>query len=123
MASCHIPYYLDGRPTAQFRNLPAVDGGFVELVARVPGALNVSPFPTWMTRPLGCHVHVGPDRVRHLLPPISTLMAEILRPPSLARADALYEAGVAAVDEFVNRGPDSWPQDVQLLAEHVSRPL
>ena len=108
VASCHIPYYVDGRPTARFRNSPAIDGGFAELIPRIPGALLVCPFPRWITRALCYDVHIGPDHVRHMLPRTPTLLAETLRPPTLENSNALFQAGELAMEEYINRGEPAW---------------
>jgi len=34
MASCHIPFFLDGRPFTVFRNTPAIDGSLRSMITR-----------------------------------------------------------------------------------------
>ncbi|EQC34640.1 hypothetical protein SDRG_07961 [Saprolegnia diclina VS20] len=46
LASCHIPFYLNGAFAVSYRGGYYVDGGAFSLVPTVPNAIGVSPFPT-----------------------------------------------------------------------------
>lgn len=87
----------------------------MELVARVPGALNVSPFPRWVTRALQCNVHIGPEPVKNMLPSFGTMMAEVFRPPSTTTAEMLEKAGAGSVDAFLAQHQNTWPAEVELV--------
>ncbi|KDO34160.1 hypothetical protein SPRG_19012 [Saprolegnia parasitica CBS 223.65] len=45
LASCHIPFYLNGDFACRYRGAYYVDGGAFSLVPNMPDAIGVSPFP------------------------------------------------------------------------------
>ncbi len=71
LASCHVPWYLDGRAHTAFRGLPAFDGGFIDFLPIPPTSqrpLRVCCFPAILTAPLAMPPpDIAPTRHGHLV--------------------------------------------------------
>jgi hypothetical protein len=110
LASCHVPFYMDGKATCALRGRRAVDGGLVDLVPPVHGALGISPFPALMLKILRQRAEVVVDGgARKLLPNSLRLVTAALWPPSYAETEHLYHAGEVAATEVAQKLRRAWP--------------
>eukprot|EP00045_Choanoeca_perplexa_P003446 m.31197 g.31197 ORF g.31197 m.31197 type:complete len:292 (-) comp12045_c0_seq1:8-883(-) len=110
ITSCHIPFYLDGNMTRQFRGETRIDGGLKELVPHLElpqhDVLAVCPLPTFVTRITGDHVDIGPHLVKDVAFNPMTSLAMVLKPPLDTQAERLHGHGRLATWSFLARQRD-----------------
>jgi hypothetical protein len=109
LASCHIPFYMDGQASRRFRNRPTVDGGLKRLVPRLklhtgltgPSVINVCPFPRLVTVATGDHVDIGPHLVEDIYYPLPTLLRLVFQPPEAKDIHRLFNCGRIAAWDYL----------------------
>eukprot|EP00730_Choanoeca_flexa_P014358 TRINITY_DN6252_c0_g1_i1.p1 TRINITY_DN6252_c0_g1~~TRINITY_DN6252_c0_g1_i1.p1 ORF type:complete len:275 (+),score=53.94 TRINITY_DN6252_c0_g1_i1:145-969(+) len=106
ITSCHIPLYLDGRLTRQFRGQTRVDGGLKHMVPRldVPlrNTITVCPLPTWVSNATGEHVDIGPYLVPGMVNDPEQL-AMAFKPPNEEQLQRLCKQGSMAAEAYLQR--------------------
>ncbi|GAB4816375.1 hypothetical protein N2152v2_003421 [Parachlorella kessleri] len=109
-ASCHIPYYLDGQATTEFRGVPCVDGGLTKFIPLPPQTvgIRVCCFPSKQLNPY-YRIGISPDNYE----PWPYTLGQMLQ-------YAFDPADEKFVTEFIEKGKrdaQAWMEQMGLAAE------